>query len=171
MVASSNSHAFGSNCLQITIKCNPLSYVGHGTTLKWKWRYVLSFSFSPYLTHTQKNKASYIRRMPGNEPADGSGKIKVVRSDLRLHLERGEPSHTGMLEEEDDMKRSPSFGSNGGSKGWIWKGTFEHVEGMLEINEEMLTKFQFRRKLNWQIDSSKLTSRAWKIAMIITSPD
>mmetsp|Transcript_14018 Transcript_14018/g.21128 ORF Transcript_14018/g.21128 Transcript_14018/m.21128 type:complete len:526 (-) Transcript_14018:57-1634(-) len=130
--------------------------------------------------------ASYIRRMPqqnsdekereNGEKEKKKGKlIKVVRSDLRLRLDRKLPFNPNEDSDGDDLKEE----SNGNGKnmkktrhsGWHWKGDFEHEEGVLQCYEHDLNNFQFRKNSEWESSALKFTCRTWKIHMVITTPD
>merc|ERR1712217_707528 len=122
--------------------------------------------------------ASYIRRVSGSpsESADDSSNdkrhsIRVVRSDLKLRLDRMSP-YTGDEDNDDDSKESVNA-KNKKSKhlGWNWEGEFEHEEGILECFEKDLNDFEFRRNRKWRGKALKFTSRAWKCNMVIGTPD
>jgi len=156
--------------------------------------------------------ASYIRRIPNKEKVEKSDndnnnnnnnneiiedekendknnndKIRVVRSDLILHLERHTPTFSknlddfiGLKSDHNDNKNGIKHNNNNNSNnnnnankisGWKWIGTFDHTEGTLEINEDKLNDFTFRRNSNWQTDAIDLSVRTWDIYMIISSPD
>jgi len=120
--------------------------------------------------------ASYIRRVSSHPEAADSSKekgdrIRVVRSDLKLRLDRMNP-YTGDDDNDDDSKESVSP-KNKKSKhlGWNWEGEFEHEEGILECYEQDLNNFEFRRNREWKGKALKFTSRAWKCNMVIGTPD
>jgi len=122
--------------------------------------------------------ASYIRRVPqqknGKIKDDKKGAfIRVVRSDLRLKLDRDLP-YFPKEGDKDDIKED----ENGKSKskknrnnGWNWKGEFEHEEGLLECYESDLNNFQFRRNPDWKVNALKFTCRTWDCHMVISTPD
>merc|ERR1712083_243018 len=71
--------------------------------------------------------ASYIRRI-SQHPESGheqkGDRIRVVRSDLRLKLDRKDP----FSENDDDDQKGYHKKKH---LGWNWEGTFEHEEGVL----------------------------------------
>jgi len=124
--------------------------------------------------------ASYIRRLPqqngvGGKKANGKKgpAIRVVRSDLRLKLDRQGPVKKDDAKSEEEAKEK----SGGGKKrkkeelGWHWKGEFEHEEGLMECYEKDLNDFGFRRNREWKMNALKFTCRTWECSMIISTPD
>lgn len=122
-------------------------------------------------------KASYIRRVPqqknGKIKDDKKGAfIKVVRSDLRLKLDRDLPFFP-KEGDKDDIKEDENVKSKKKNKtnGWNWKGEFEHEEGLLECYESDLNDFKFRRNPDWKVNALKFTCRTWDCHMVISTPD
>eukprot|EP01084_Bolivina_argentea_P043480 80120_1 len=133
--------------------------------------------------------ASYIRRVPQSEK-EKNGKnehnekgrlIRVVRSDLKLKLDRRSPYNSNDENKNDEVEaKQESTSSSSSSKnkkssqkngGWNWKGEFEHEEGLLECYESDLNNFKFRRYRGWKMNAIKFTCRTWQIHMVINSPD
>ena len=116
-------------------------------------------------------KASYIRRLP-SQPNASDERIRVVRSDLKLRLDRMSP-YTGDEDNDDDSKENSPNSKNKKNKrlGWHWAGEFEHEEGILECFENDLNDFEFRRNRDWKGKALKFTGRAWKCSMVIGTPD
>ena len=119
-----------------------------------------------------------------NKSHNKKGKlIRVVRSDLRLKLDRKSPynpnddnkinddkNNNDNNDEKENKENSPKKKKekNGG---WNWLGEFEHEEGLLECYESDLNNFQFRRYQDWKMNALKFTCRTWQCHMVITSPD
>ena len=97
--------------------------------------------------------------------------IRVVRSDLRLKLDRGLPYKPSEGNKDDDIKEDnkESKSKKNKNNGWNWKGEFEHEEGLLECRESDLNDFKFRRDTNWKVNSSKFTCRTWDCHMVIST--
>jgi len=116
--------------------------------------------------------ASYIRRVSHHGSEDKRGdRIRVVRSDLRLKLDRRSP-FTGDENHDEDSKESVSPKSKKNKhSGWHWEGVFEHDEGILDCVESDLNNFEFRRNPEWKKGAVKFTCRAWKCSMVISTPD
>lgn len=115
--------------------------------------------------------ASYIRRIsqhPESAHEVKGDRIRVVRSDLRLRLDRKDPFSE---HDDDDSKEALSPKSRKKNAGWNWEGTFEHEEGILECYEQDLNNFEFRRNRKWKSDAVSYTGRAWKCNMVIGTPD
>jgi len=55
--------------------------------------------------------------------------------------------------------------------GWIWRGTFDHEEGILEIKASDMSNFEFRRNMSWKEQALKCSCRTWDIQMVISTPD
>jgi len=138
--------------------------------------------------------ASFVQRPSSNSDVDTKEKtqdkdemVQVIRNDLRLHLDRTTPSMTGSLKNENNTTTSnggnseendnydemaePSSQSMSCAAGWIWNGTFDHEEGLLEIKEKDIPSFQFRKDLQWKEKSLKLTCRTWSIQIVMGTPD
>ena len=69
--------------------------------------------------------------------------IRVIRSDLRLRLDRKSPYNPNEDDNKDDDQKEESSNKNKKNLkgGWNWKGEFEHEEGLLECFESVLTDF------------------------------
>merc|ERR1712228_320222 len=129
----------------------------------------------PYNDSEMELTASYIRRVPQKQNfkkkhgANGALIINVVRSDLRLKLDRKKPFDAVKDDQDDnkenDVKKKKKF------NGWHWNGTFEHEEGLLECYETDLNDFGFRKNYEWRRNALKFTCRTWNCHMIISTPD
>ena len=103
--------------------------------------------------------------------------IRVVRSDLRLKLDRDLPYNPNDDNKDDDIKENENNTpkenkkKNKNNNGWNWNGEFEHEEGLLECYEADLNDFKFRRNPDWKMDALKFTCRTWDCHMVISTPD
>merc|ERR1712113_1248685 len=104
--------------------------------------------------------ASYIRRVPDNNKNNNNKSIRVVRSDLRLKLDRGKPFINNNNNDQDEKSNNNNNNNNNKKwNGWNWNGTFEHEEGLLQCYESDLNNFKFRRNLDWKLNAIKFTCR------------
>ena len=95
----------------------------------------------------------------------------MVRSDLRLRLDRMNPYWPDEDDEDDSKENASPKSKKKKNSGWNWKGTFEHEEGILECHERDLNNFEFRRNRDWKGKALSFTSRAWQCTMVISTPD
>lgn len=110
------------------------------------------------------------------------GYLQVVRSDLKLRLDRKEPFvHESVMNEEGKRQINGEYEEekqNASSKkkwpkidSWNWVGEFEHEEGLVECSETDLNSFEFRRSFDWKKTALKFTCRTWAIHMVLATPD
>ncbi|ETO21505.1 hypothetical protein RFI_15698, partial [Reticulomyxa filosa] len=93
------------------------------------------------------------------------------REDIKTNAKKSNNSNNNTDNDNDTYHEMAPESQGPSAVGWIWRGTFEHEEGVVEIKDDNKSNFEFRRDFSWKERALKCTCRTWDIQMIISTPD